>query len=125
MPRVRCGCSRRSPRRAPRRQAEPATIAPGSTSATTPRQDGSTVTPRAAHQLAHCRSDLLAEGRDRGRIVTAEDERADAVLQHQAGELVHPLRHRSGEELLAAGPPEPTADVEHAADLGRVAPCLL
>src|SRR5699024_9870326 len=81
--------------------------------------------PLAAHQLAHCRGDLLAERGDRGGVVAGEDEGADAVLQGERGELVHPLPYRADEQLLAAAVGELSADVQQPPDLARVAARVL
>src|SRR5699024_2117147 len=81
--------------------------------------------PLAAHQLPHCWGDLLAERGDRGGVVTGEDESADAVLQHERGELVDPLLCRADEQLLAGAVGELAADVQQPPDLPGVAARVL
>jgi hypothetical protein len=50
------------------------------------------------HQCAGGRRYLSREAFDRGRVVGGEDERADAVLQAQTGQLLGPLLRRAVQE---------------------------
>src|SRR5699024_6039600 len=76
------------------------------------------------HGLPHGRSDLGSKGLDQLRIVAAQDERADPVLQRPAAERVHPVldgslersRRRIGDGAV---------DVQQPEDLRRIAAGLL
>ena len=74
----------------------------------------------ACDRLAECRRDLGGEVLHRAGVVAREDERADAVVDHERQQLLDPLLGRAVEES-AAGRREPAADVDESPDLARVA----
>src|SRR5690606_36787419 len=73
--------------------------------------------PRAfrGDELAGGRGHLGGEALDRRSVVGGEEERCDAVVEGEFGELLRPLCGRA-DEVAAVPGGEPAPDVEQAAD---------
>jgi hypothetical protein len=70
-------------------------------------------------RLAECRHDLLSPPCDATRVISDQDEDADAVLEHQGQQLLNP-RSRVAASIARGGVPERAVEVEDPANRGWI-----